>query len=152
MDVRVQLVDGMFLTFTVSKTLERSASVHLLFAFEYIIQASVLASTAIKYGLSLIDNHFEGRWENKVSMPDEFCLYANACANLSHSVITLLCLYYHAGGVCLLFAAPDRHAAPLCVCGVFRHCLHQLWAPSPPGMPRINCCAGNASAFWHLTL
>ena len=88
MDVRVQLVDGMFLTFTVSKTLERSASVHLLFAFEYIIQASVLASTAIKYGLSLIDNHFEGRWENKVSMPDEFCSYANACANLNNSVIT----------------------------------------------------------------
>lgn len=56
----------MFLSFTINKTLERSASVHLLFAFEYVIQASVLASTAIKYGLSLLDNYYEGRWENKV--------------------------------------------------------------------------------------
>lgn len=95
MDVRVQLVDGMFLTFTVSKTLERSASVHLLFAFEYIIQASVLASTAIKYGLSLIDNYFEGRWENKVSMPDKFCPYANVCVKLisqcDNLVLSALC-------------------------------------------------------------
>ena len=70
LNICLQLVDAMFLTFTVSKTLERSASVHLLFAFEYVIQTSVLASTAIKYGLSLIDNYFEGRWENKVSMSD----------------------------------------------------------------------------------
>ena len=68
----LQLVDGMFLKFTVNKTLERSASVHLLFAFEYVIQASIVASTAIKYCLSLVDNYFDGRWENKVCVCEYF--------------------------------------------------------------------------------
>ncbi len=49
-----------------AKTLQRSASVHLLFAFEYVIQASIVASTAIKYGLGVADNLMEGRWESKV--------------------------------------------------------------------------------------
>lgn len=71
----------MFLGLTISKTLERSASVHLLFAFEYVIQASVLASTAIKYGLSLIDNYFEGRWENKVCASHAFTLAITSAAS-----------------------------------------------------------------------
>lgn len=36
--VRLQVIDAAFLQLTVSKTLQRSASVHLLFAFEYVIQ------------------------------------------------------------------------------------------------------------------
>jgi hypothetical protein len=35
---RMQVIDAAFLQLTVSKTLQRSASVHLLFAFEYVIQ------------------------------------------------------------------------------------------------------------------
>ena len=61
-----QCIDSAFLQYTVGKTLQRSASVHLLFAFEYVIQASVVLSTAIKYCLGAIDNYFEGRWESKV--------------------------------------------------------------------------------------
>lgn len=34
----VQMIDSAFLQFTVGKVLQRSASVHLLFAFEYVIQ------------------------------------------------------------------------------------------------------------------
>lgn len=64
----VQGVDVLFLQFTISKTLERSASVHLLFAFEYVIQCSIIVSTFIKYGLSAFDTYMEGRWENKVSI------------------------------------------------------------------------------------
>lgn len=64
----LQGVDCLFLQFTISKTLERSASVHLLFAFEYVIQCSIIVSTFIKYLLSTFDAYMEGRWENKVSI------------------------------------------------------------------------------------
>ena len=49
-----------------TKTLERSASVHLLFSFEYVIQVSIVMSAFIKYTLGVVDGYFEGRWENKV--------------------------------------------------------------------------------------
>lgn len=64
----------LFLQFTISKTLERSASVHLLFAFEYVIQCSIIVSTFVKYGLSAVDAYMEGRWENKVSIAG--CAYS----------------------------------------------------------------------------
>lgn len=38
----VQAIDAAFLQFTVGKVLQRSASVHLLFAFEYVIQVPFL--------------------------------------------------------------------------------------------------------------
>ena len=125
----------MFLSFTVSKTLERSASVHLLFAFEYVIQASVLASTAIKYGLSLIDNYFEGRWENKVCASHAFTLAIPSAASGYMSMSFQLKHLCAAGSICVLSAAPYRHAAPLCVCGVLHYCFHQLWASPSPGKP-----------------
>lgn len=58
-------VDAAFLQYTVSRTLAHSASVHLLFAFEYVIQASIVTSTFCKYALSMVDAYMEGRWENK---------------------------------------------------------------------------------------
>ena len=42
-----------------------SASVHLLFAFEYVIQASIVTSAFFKYMLSMFDAYMEGRWEHK---------------------------------------------------------------------------------------
>lgn len=36
----LQAIDAAFLQLTVGKTLQRSASVHLLFAFEYVIQVT----------------------------------------------------------------------------------------------------------------
>lgn len=67
-------MDSAFLQYTISKTLKRSASVHLLFGFEYIIQASIIVSVSIKYALSVIDSYMEGRWENKVHrLPHHSC-------------------------------------------------------------------------------
>lgn len=60
-----QGIDAAFLQYTVSRTLAHSASVHLLFAFEYVIQASIVTSTFCKYALSMVDAYMEGRWENK---------------------------------------------------------------------------------------
>ena len=51
----VQAIDSAFLQFTVAQTLQRTASVHLLFAFEYVIQASIIVSTFCKYTLAAID-------------------------------------------------------------------------------------------------
>ena len=64
----LQSVDTAFLQSTISKTMQKSASVHLLFGFEYVILASIVVSVFIKYTLSLIDNYLEGRWENKVNI------------------------------------------------------------------------------------
>jgi len=64
----LQSVDTAFLQSTISKTMQKSASVHLLFGFEYVILASIVVSVSIKYTLSLIDNYLEGRWENKVQL------------------------------------------------------------------------------------
>ena len=61
----VQAIDSAFLKYLVSKTLEKSASVHLLFSFEYVILASAIISTFLKYTLSMIDAWLEGRWEHK---------------------------------------------------------------------------------------
>ncbi len=61
----VQAIDMVCLQYTVGKTLQRSASVHLLFAFEYVIQTTIIVSTFIKYILSSIDSYLEGRWEHK---------------------------------------------------------------------------------------
>lgn len=61
----LQAIDSAFLQYTVGKTLQRSASVHLLFAFEYVIQASIVVSTFIKYLLASVDAAMEGGWEQK---------------------------------------------------------------------------------------
>lgn len=45
---------------------QHGASVHLLFAFEYVILASAVISTGLKYVLSTADNALGGRWEGKV--------------------------------------------------------------------------------------
>jgi len=55
--LRSQAVDSAFLQFTVAQTLQRTASVHLLFAFEYVIQASIIVSTFCKYMLALVDRY-----------------------------------------------------------------------------------------------
>lgn len=61
----MQNIDMVCLQYTMGKTLQRSASVHLLFSFEYVIQSTIIVSTFIKYILSTVDNYMEGRWENK---------------------------------------------------------------------------------------
>ncbi|KAI3427160.1 hypothetical protein D9Q98_007097 [Chlorella vulgaris] len=58
-------VDLAFLHYSLSKTLQHGVSVHLLFAFEYTVQASTIVLTFIKYCLSMADMAMEGRWEGK---------------------------------------------------------------------------------------
>ena len=84
MVVWLQGIDAAFLQYTVSKTMAHSASVHLLFAFEYVIQASIVTSTFIKYGLSMIDACMEGRWEHK----GVYVFYLELVTDLLH-----LCVY-----------------------------------------------------------
>ena len=48
---RPQVVDALFLQYTLQRTLVKGVSVHLLFAFEFAIQASTIVMTFVKYVL-----------------------------------------------------------------------------------------------------
>jgi hypothetical protein len=55
-----QMVDSMFLQSTISTTLATGGhSVQLLFAFEYIILASTIIATFLKYTFSMVDSYME---------------------------------------------------------------------------------------------
>lgn len=58
----------------------------LLFAFEYLIQASVVVSTAIKYGFLGIDSLLEGRWESK----GVYVFYLELITDMLHLFVYLL--------------------------------------------------------------
>ena len=81
-----QAVDSLFLQYLVHKTLEKSASVHLLFAFEYVILASAIVSTFLKYTLSMIDAWLEGRWEHK----GVYVFYLELLTDMLHLVVYLV--------------------------------------------------------------
>ena len=68
------------------KTLQRSASVHLLFSFEYVIQSTIIVSTFIKYVLSTVDNYMDGRWENKGT----YVFYLELVTDLLHLSVYLV--------------------------------------------------------------
>ncbi|MEW5318552.1 MAG: hypothetical protein WDW38_009766 [Sanguina aurantia] len=60
------LLDSLLLQHTVTSSIASNGqTVMLLFAFEYVIQASNVVRYALKYGLSMIDLAWEGRWEHK---------------------------------------------------------------------------------------
>ena len=84
--MRLQAVDSLFLQYLVHKTLEKSASVHLLFAFEYVILASAIVSTFLKYTLSMIDAWLEGRWEHK----GVYVFYLELLTDMLHLVVYLV--------------------------------------------------------------
>ncbi|KAK9804312.1 hypothetical protein WJX72_006270 [[Myrmecia] bisecta] len=79
-------IDSAFLQYTIGRTLRRSASVHLLFAFEYVIQASIVVSTFLKYALSVFDNYMEGRWENK----GVFVFYLELVTDMLHLFVYMV--------------------------------------------------------------
>ena len=81
-----QAVDSLFLQYLVHKTLEKSASVHLLFAFEYVILASAIVSTFLKYTLSMVDAWLEGRWEHK----GVYVFYLELLTDMLHLVVYLV--------------------------------------------------------------
>ena len=63
----VQCVDSIFLQYTVQGTVQSGGqSVLLLFAFEYVIQASNVIRYFLKYIMSSVDLWLDGRWESKV--------------------------------------------------------------------------------------
>ena len=59
---------------------------HLLFGFEYVIQASIVVSVFIKYSLSVIDNYMEGRWENK----GVYVFYLELITDMLHLFVYLI--------------------------------------------------------------
>ena len=82
----MQLVDNMFLQYTITETIKHGPSVLLLFAFEYVIQASVVVSTALKYFLIFVDNAMEGRWESK----GVYVFYLELITDMFHLFVYLL--------------------------------------------------------------
>lgn len=59
-------MDFSFLSHAISRTLATSGqSVHLLFAFEYFIQAAAVTCLMLKYAFAAVDAQLGGRWEGK---------------------------------------------------------------------------------------
>lgn len=59
-------IDACFLQYTITGSIQSGGqSVMLLFAFEYVIQASTVVRYFLKYAMSIVDLWLEGRWEAK---------------------------------------------------------------------------------------
>eukprot|EP00897_Mesotaenium_endlicherianum_P005922 jgi/Mesen1/5358/ME000267S04503 len=81
------LVDCLFLQYAVSYTIRtRKPSVLLLFAFEYIILASSVVATFMKYALYAIDVVMEGQWDNKAV----YVFYLELFRDLLHLFVYLV--------------------------------------------------------------
>jgi len=80
------MVDALFLQYTISATLARGPSVLLLFAFEYVIQASLVVSTFLKYGFIGVDMMLEGRWESK----GVYVFYLELITDMLHLFVYLI--------------------------------------------------------------
>uniref|UniRef100_A0A061R0D6 RING-type E3 ubiquitin transferase n=1 Tax=Tetraselmis sp. GSL018 TaxID=582737 RepID=A0A061R0D6_9CHLO len=79
-------VDALFLQYTISETIKRGPSVLLLFAFEYVIQASAIVSAALKYAFIGVDTMLEGRWESK----GVYVFYLELITDMLHLFVYLL--------------------------------------------------------------
>jgi E3 ubiquitin-protein ligase synoviolin len=109
-------IDSCFLQCTISGTIQSSGqSVMLLFAFEYVIQASTVVRYILKYAMSVVDLALDGRWEAKST----YVFYLELISDLLHlfvyvSFFMIVFMNYglplHLVGVC---AMPVGH----CVCG-----------------------------------
>ena len=84
-----QVIDSMFLQYTVHGTIQAGGqSVMLLFAFEYVIQASNILRYFSKYVLSMVDLCMEGRWENKGT----YVFYLELVTDLLH--LFVYCIFF----------------------------------------------------------
>ena len=88
-------LDAAFLHHAVSTCLARGPSVLLLFAFEYLILSSSVASTFCKYVLYVNDVRLGGTWEEK----GVWLFYLDLVTDLFHMVVyvsffALICTYY----------------------------------------------------------
>ncbi|CAI5501753.1 unnamed protein product [Closterium sp. Naga37s-1] len=63
----------------------RSASVRILFAFEYFILASAMLANIVKYVLYMVDTVMEGQWEHKAT----YIFYLELVKDLLHLLVYL---------------------------------------------------------------
>ncbi|GBG60630.1 hypothetical protein CBR_g8650 [Chara braunii] len=78
-------VDIVFLKYSIIRAIG-PPSVHLLFAFEYVILASSTVATCLKYVLYTIDVVMEGQWDNKAV----YVFYLELVRDLLHLFVYLL--------------------------------------------------------------
>lgn len=79
----------MFLQYTIQGTIQSNGqSVMLLFAFEYVIQASNVIRYALKYCMSIVDMSLEGRWESK----SIYVFYLELVTDLLH--LFVYCIFF----------------------------------------------------------
>ncbi|GAX73837.1 hypothetical protein CEUSTIGMA_g1287.t1 [Chlamydomonas eustigma] len=87
--INLLCVDIFFLQHTIHGTIESSGqSVMLLFAFEFIILASNIIRFSLKYVMSMIDVHLEGRWESKGT----YVFYLELVTDLLH--LFVYCVFF----------------------------------------------------------
>ncbi|KAJ9508897.1 hypothetical protein QJQ45_028224 [Haematococcus lacustris] len=85
--VPLQMIDAMFLSYTVQATIAKGGhSVMLLFAFEYIIQASDVVRYFLKYAMSMVDLWLDGRWESKGT----YVFYLELVTDLLHLFVYII--------------------------------------------------------------
>ncbi|KAL6757438.1 hypothetical protein V8C86DRAFT_3013956 [Haematococcus lacustris] len=81
------MIDAMFLSYTVQATIAKGGhSVMLLFAFEYIIQASDVVRYFLKYAMSMVDLWLDGRWESKGT----YVFYLELVTDLLHLFVYII--------------------------------------------------------------
>ncbi len=85
----MQVVDLSFLQYTIHGTIQSGGqSVMLLFAFEYVIQASNIIRFCLKYIMSMADVCLEGRWESKST----YVFYLELITDMLH--LFVYCVFF----------------------------------------------------------
>ncbi|XRB01972.1 ubiquitin-protein ligase [Pycnococcus provasolii] len=79
-------VDVLFLSHAVTATWRNGPSMLVLFAFEYVILASGVVATAVKYAMGVIDSMTGGRWESK----GIYVFYLELITDLLHLFVYLV--------------------------------------------------------------
>ena len=79
-------LDVVFLQYAIAHTLKAGPSVLLLFGFEYVILASRVVTTGVKYLIFLVDGWLDGRWDNKGT----YVFYLDLVTDLLHLFVYLV--------------------------------------------------------------
>lgn len=76
-------MDWIALRYSLSSTLTKGVSVHLLFAFEYAVQMSTAIVTLVKFFVSVVDMATGGQWEGKGAV----VFYLDLALDLFHLIV-----------------------------------------------------------------
>ena len=79
-------LDVAFLQYAIAHTLKAGPSVLLLFGFEYVILASRVVTTGVKYLIYAVDGWLDGRWDNKGT----YVFYLDLVTDLLHLFVYLV--------------------------------------------------------------